>query len=437
MNGPAILLFTLLLFPVTLACHTAKMPLSTPLPTVEIQTGKAAEIEKDTLLVNLLRRYPQYFDTLLKQDSSLRIQIIYTQIDRGQYNRPVFTHHYFGIDTTRYFYPASTVKMPVAFLALQRLNELAVHGLDRNATMITEAGAAGQTAVYNDPSTADGRPTIASYIKKIFLVSDNDAFNRLYEFLGQEYINNSLHQMGYTSAQVLHRLNVSLPEAQNRVTNPVKFYNTAGQLIYQQPLAESRLVYQPRQDLLGKGYYQNDSLVNGPFDFSKKNRLTLPDLHSMLQSVIFPAAVGARQRFNLKEEDYRFLYRCMSMKPGESAYPQYDSSYSDSYVKFLLAGGEGPLPHPDLRIFNKPGDAYGFLTDVAYIVDFKAGVEFMLSATILCNSDGIFNDDRYDYKTVGLPFMKHLGEVIYERERNRVKKTAPDLSGFRFDYAER
>ena len=51
--------------------------------------------------------------------------------------------------------------------------------------MITEKGFSGQTAVYNDPTTPDGRPTIAHYMKKIFLVSDNDAFNRLYQFLGR------------------------------------------------------------------------------------------------------------------------------------------------------------------------------------------------------------------------------------------------------------
>ena len=76
--------------------------------------------------------------------------------------------------------------------------------------MITEADEDGQTAVYNDPTSADGRPTIAHYIKKILLVSDNDAFNRLYEFLGQEYINNTLHKMGYEDVQIIHRLEISL-----------------------------------------------------------------------------------------------------------------------------------------------------------------------------------------------------------------------------------
>ena len=61
---------------------------------------------------------------------------------------------------------------------------------------------------------------------------------------------------------------------------------------------------------------------------------------------------------------------------------------------------------------------------------------FMLSATIYCNSDGIFNDDKYDYDTVGFPFLKHLGEVFYNYERQRKKKRLPDLSAFRMNYTE-
>ena len=87
-----------------------------------------------------------------------------------------------------------------------------------------------------------------------------------------------------------------------------------------------------------------------------------------------------------------------------------------------------------IRIFNKEGDAYGFLTDVAYIVDFEKNIEFMLSASIYCNRDGILNDNKYDYDTLGYPFMKHLGEIIYNYELNRERKHAPDLSVFRMQY---
>jgi hypothetical protein len=309
-----------------------------------------------------------------------------------------------------------------------------VPGLDRNATLITEAGFENQTAVLNDPTTEDGRPTVSNYIKKILLVSDNDAYNRLYEFLGQEYINANLHRMGYDSAQIIHRLSLAMNEEQNRYTNPVKFYSRSGKLLYEQGLVKSNLQFHKREYLLGRGYMRGNEMVNEPFDFSIKNRLSLPNLHSIVQSIVFPESLVQAKRFNLTKDDYAFLRKFMSMLPGESATPQYDTTYTDAYVKFLMFGGDGNIDDTAIRIFNKPGDAYGFLTDAAYIVDFKNGVEFMLSATIYCNSDGVFNDDRYDYETIGFPFLKNLGQVIYDYEMKRKKKNKPNLSVFKFDY---
>jgi hypothetical protein len=425
------LLSFFLLIIVLTGCFSKKLMMT---PTKEIKKSKGI-ISNSPVLEDILKQHPQLFDSLLRHNDTWQIKIIYTQIDRRRNNQLLFKNHYFNIDPKQYFYPASTVKMPVAILALQKLNELKIPVLNKNTTMVTEAVYSRQDAVYNDPNSPDGRPTIENYIKKIFLVSDNDAFNRLYEFLGQEYINNTLHKMGYDSAQIIHRLNISRTEDENRHTNPVKFYDTAGKIIYEKPLVESKLVYQSRNTFLGKGYLSGDKIINEPFDFSKKNRFTLPDLHSILQSVIFPKAVSKKQRFNLIKEDYKFLYRYMSMKPGESDFPQYDSNYNGAYSKFLMYGGKGDID-PNIRVFNKEGDAYGFLTDVAYIVDFKNNIEFFLSANIYCNSDGIFNDDHYDYENVGLPFLKNLGQAVYQYERQRRRKRIPDLSTFQLQYSK-
>ena len=78
-------------------------------------------------------------------------------------------------------------------------------------------------------------------------------------------------------------------------------------------------------------------------------------------------------------------------------------------VSFYFWCRKRDLPK-NIRIFNKLGDAYGQMIDVAYVVDFEKRIEFFLSAIIYCNSDGILNDDKYDYKTIGFPFMKNLGK---------------------------
>jgi len=422
------------------SCHTSKKLASdTHSPQNESPTNQSEIVpdpaRTDSFLNNLLAQRPE-FDSIRINRKAWNVQIIYTRIDRDARNEPKFTDYFWNVDPKRYFYPASTVKMPIALLALQKLRELRVAGLDRKATMITESGYSGQTPVYNDPTTPDGKPNIEQYVRKIFLVSDNDAFNRLYEFLGPEAINEKLNKMGYTDAQIIHRLDISLSEDENRHTNPIQFMDASGKIMYQQGEMFDEKSYPERHEKLGNGFYNAGKLINEPMDFSQKNRISLEDLHTILKSIYFPNAVSPKQRFNISPEDFQLVYKSMSQYPTESGYPTYDTSFYPAYCKFFLWGADPKaLPPANLRIFNKVGEAYGSLFDVAYIVDFTSKVEFMLSAVIYCNSDGILNDDHYDYNSVGYPFFSNLGKVIYNYELQRQRDFSPDLSSMRFDYS--
>jgi hypothetical protein len=351
---------------------------------------------------------------LLNDPDQWGIQIVYTRVKKNGNRARDFQDHFFNVDKGRYFYPASTVKFPIAILALQRLRELAIPGLDRNSTFITEKDRDLQTEVFNDPTTPDGRPTIAHYIKKILLVSDNDAYNRLYEWLGQDYINASLHRLGYDNVEIVHRLSLPLSVEENRYTNPVLFFDTLGNLLHRQDGRFALHEARPMTIKMGKGYISRGKLVGEPFDFSYKNRLPLPDLHHMIRQVMFPSSVPASRRFLLTQEDLDFLRDYMSRLPSQSRYPSYDSTTIwDNYVKFLYYGSSQEKPDDSIRIYNKVGNAYGFLIDAACIEERRSGKKFMLSAVIYCNSDGIFNDDIYDYDRVGFPFLKTLGQALY------------------------
>jgi hypothetical protein len=189
---------------------------------------------------------------------------------------------------------------------------------------------------------------------------------------------------------------------------------------------------------MGSAYYdRNDSLINEPIDFTKANNLPLESLQQVLQSALFPEAIPKQQRFNLRKDDYAFLYQYLSQYPSETNYPKYDTSqYYDSYVKFYFQHQGHKMPE-NLRVFNKVGWAYGFLTDVSYVVDFKNKIEYMLTATIYVNSDGVLNDDKYDYDSIGWPFMYSLGQLIYKYDLQRPRVYKPDLKKFMINYEKR
>lgn len=406
----------------TLVSASCRVAFRDPKPHQESDQQTTSSRMKETLPPlppGILDLPPGPLADLVAEADAHNLQVIYTRIERRPDGTAAFTDHAFHLRPDRYFYPASTVKLPVAILALQRLRELAVPGLDRNTTFLTEAGAEWQTAVTNDPMTPDGRPTVTGYIRRIFQVSDNDAYNRLYEFLGPGYINRELQKRGYPEAEIIHRLEVPLDEVKNRITNPVCFLDASGRVVYRQPALQHDAPYAARQDRLGKAYLQRGRKVEGPMDFSRKNRLHLLSLHRMLQSVLYPESVPPEQRFGLADDDLAFLRTCLSSLPGEGGPPAFDPvAFPATYCKFLFFGADPKesIP-PYLKVYNKVGDAYGHLLDIACFEDRLHGVEFLLSAVVYVNSDGVLNDDRYDYDSLGLPLLAEIGKRVYAHER--------------------
>jgi hypothetical protein len=373
---------------------------------------------------------------VLADTAKYQVQILYTQIDRNEHGNPLFTTYPFNVDDSRYFYPASTVKLPVALLALEWLEEQQVPGLTLETTMLTDSVRSSQLPAWSDSTSQSGLPSIGHYIKKILLVSDNDAYNRLYELLGTDYINQKLKEKGLVNSVIMQRLSFPISPEENRQFNPVRFVDNTGKAILEIPAREADSTYVvPGYPKLGRAYYKNDSLIQGGMDFSYKNKFSLTDLHGVVQRTIFPEAFVGMERFNLNEEHRNFVLQYMSMLPRESEYPAYDTTeFYDSFSKFTKFGTEKGKIDPRFRLFNKTGWSYGHLIEGGYFVDFESGVEFFVSAIVYVNEDQILNDDKYETDEVGLPFFAELGEYLYQRELKRKKQLMPDLSRFKKSY---
>jgi hypothetical protein len=382
-----------------------------------------------TFIENLMRQKPGQFGEILNNPNEYRVQLFYTQIDRDKNNVPHFKEYSYRLNPSEYFYPASTVKMPLAILALDKLNTLNIPGVNKSTTLYYDSVGARQETIYNNPYSINGKQNIEQAIKEIFLVSDNNAANRLFEFVGQESIHSKLAEKGYHDAYIRNRLELGRSQDESRQTQAINFFDDNGKKIHHQPAQYNKQQLPNYNTFLGKGYYNNDdSLVMSPLDFSVKNRIYLNDLHHILQSVIFYDQTPINKRFNLTKDDRQFLLKWMHTLPTESQFPTYDSvEYWPAYCKFMLMGSEKtPIPS-NIKIFNKVGDAYGFLLDITYIIDTVNKVEFMLSGVIYCNKDGILNDSKYDYETIGYPFYKNMGRLIYDYELKRKKAYLPNF----------
>lgn len=322
------------------------------------------------------------------------VQIRLTTVTRRN-DSIILEEHDFQVDAANYFYPASSVKLPVAILALEKLNE------NDTLTMDTRFFVEGDTLT----------TTFAKELTKIFAISDNDAYNRLYEFLGANEINRRLEHRGIGPVRISHRL--STENSDRTTTRPLVVYLNDSTLI------NRRRSYNtvPKPLILngikkGRAYNEDGELMMNPFDFSLKNYYPIDAQHALLKRIIFPELFSKKEQFNISKEQRGRLLDAMKALPREVGYDA--DEFYDSYGKFFLFGDSKKAIPKSIEIYNKVGYAYGTLTDCAYIKDIENDIEFLITATIMVNEDGILNDDKYEYETVGIPFLAEMGRELHQ-----------------------
>ena len=79
-------------------------PIVNPILTDTLPVKKSESSKTDAFLEELLKQYPQYFDSILAHRKALNVQFIYTKVDRGANGIAALKHYYFNIDTAAYFY---------------------------------------------------------------------------------------------------------------------------------------------------------------------------------------------------------------------------------------------------------------------------------------------------------------------------------------------
>ncbi len=387
-------------------------------------------------LYGLLKSNPDKFKDVLRTINQREIQIIYTQINRGKNNNPSFKKFTYRLNPNAFFYPASTVKLPTIAVALEKFNRIGIPNLTKYSRMEIDTGYSCQYGAKWDSTSETKYPSIAHYVKKMLLVSNNDAYNSLYEFCGQEYLNNRLWEMGYPMTRIVTRFFSNCDTLGNRYTNPIKFFDDSGNMIYEQSMAfNPHLLKNPLGTVKkGLGWINGEGkLIKIPKDWTYGNYLNLNDLNDILMALVFPQAVPSKHRFLLSDDDYKFIRRYMSLYPSECEYPQYcpEDGWGDSWKKYLFYGAmKEYIEDRNLRIYNIVGQAWGYLIDAAYFADFNNNTEFFLSAVIYCNNKPIF-DGKYATATVGFPFLANLGQQIYAYEKTRKKQYLPNLDEFK------
>jgi beta-lactamase class A len=349
----------------------------------------------------------EFLRKILKDKDDYEIQILYTEVSKNNVGQTKFSDFQFQLNEEKYFYPASTIKLPIAVLTLTKINELRAGGAN-----ISPKSKIKLSLINNNKEIIlkDSITSFQNLIADVFLVSDNSASNVLIDFIGYNYFNSSMSNLGFANTYLNHKFNPDpfvdsswiISSLDNKIISSNENQITV--------LASSNISNLKK----GEKTLINGEIKNESLDFSSKNRSSLTDMHNIMKNLIYPET--ALSKFNLNVEDYDFLRYWMSRFTYEDLGAKYigDSKFFNSYNKFFIHDTDTTLNNTDVRVYNKIGQAYGTSTDSAYIKNYKEDLEFFLTATIYTNKNKIINDNIYEYGDTAIPFLSKLSTALYK-----------------------
>ncbi len=380
-----------------------------------------ASSDKVTDLTPVLQSFSNRFERVLVSPESFRAQILIAEVVTNRAGQVVLARNGYRVDA-EYFYPASSIKLCAAVSALQSIEELQTQSSApdlADVPMEISPLFPGDAAQVSDTSNLQGGSiTFAHELRKLALVSDNQAFNRFYDLVGHERLNESMHALGLRSAVINHRLSESRSIPDMRASASVTFRVPNGEPIVV-PARSSMLLTTNRGKnlLVGSAYMEGKKLVNAPMDFTSRNGISLLDLQNLLVKVARPDIELGTPPLKLSSLHRGRLLQAMTEYPSESPNPIYPAkNYPDDYCKFLLPGIRRVFPSivdgERVNITAKIGRAYGFTIENSYVQNPKNGRSVFVTAVLYTNADGVLNDDKYEYDTIADPFFADLGELV-------------------------
>ena len=353
-------------------------------------------------------RKNDFLKEIIKEKEDYEIQILLTKLD--QYNSKVdFQEYKYQLDDNKYFYPASTIKLPIVVLTLKKINELRSKGSE---ITLKSKITLNYKDDYSELVIRDSITSFQNLIADVFLVSDNSASNILIDFIGYNYFNHEMENAGFDKTYLNHKFN---PDPY--VNSTWQISDLDNNIISSINDNQKIIKADEKTNGLEKGErrYFKGEILDESLNFSEKNRSSITDMHNLIKYIFYPEIFDSTNTFNLNVEDYDFLRYWMSRFTYEDIGEKFigDENFFETYNKFFIHGDEQSVSNEQIRVYNKIGQAYGTSIDNGLIKNYQDNVEFILTATIYTNKNKVINDNLYEYDDLAVPFLAKLSRAIY------------------------
>ena len=359
--------------------------------------------------IELVLKSDPYLKEIIKDKEDYEIQVMLTKVNHDN-TKIDFQNYQYQHDENQYFYPASTIKLPIVVLTLKKINELRSKGSD---ITLKSKIILNNVDNYSNFKLQDSITSFQNLIADIFLVSDNSASNILIDFIGYNYFNDEMQNAGFDRTYLNHKFNPdpyvnSTWQISDLDNNMISSINDNQKIIK----ADDKTNGLDK----GESRYFNGEILDESLNFSEKNRFSITDMHNLIKYIFYPEIFDMANTFNLNVEDYDFIRYWMSRFTYEDIGEKFigDEKFFETYNKFFIHGDEQSVSNEQIRVYNKIGQAYGTSIDNGLIKNYQNNVEFILTSTIYTNKNKVINDNLYEYDDIAEPFLAKLSRAIYK-----------------------
>jgi beta-lactamase class A len=282
--------------------------------------NKSYQTKQDTTTIsNILRE-----SSFLEQMTAWRGKVLFVKFDPSQpkYKFRSYYHNAFYQDSNNnniqdqsdqgFFNPGSTVKVGIAALALEKLNQSSLNRESEYRLV--------RTSIWY---------RIDEDIRRALIISDNDATNRLILWLGFDRINQNFKDKGLEHFAV-NRLMLNQGTLVASPSFEIRFNN--------------KVINQLSQPVSVQSTCHEVASQTG-------NCATASDLVGILTRVVQPEYFTVKENFYLRQSDRTWLQKVMTHTPRQEGF-----EYADDYCRFLI-GLEQKVANKSGKMLSKCGVA--------------------------------------------------------------------------------
>lgn len=343
-------------------------------------------------------------------DPAFRFQLKYSVIDTCErIDQSPLT---ISIGEAQYFYPASTVKLPIALLTLEKIKNL---NLELDDQLIINDNVDCGNKRYIERCSSE-KLTFRRLFRELIIVSDNDHYNALYHFLTPKDIMDRLSELGYNGTRIYKSftgcdvVNQLKTNSLRVVRNDSLVYTQEASVMAFNEMAKCFLYDELK--LIGQRHEYDRRIVDGPFDFNYNLDIPLEELHEMMSRLFVKHAYINELQWNMLNKHEAFIKRTLAEFPKDLSNSKFhdQDKYPNNVFKFFMEDRYGD----HVMYHSKIGLSYGFTTETCYFDIPESCYNFLVSVSLYTNSNKTVNDGEYEYEEIARPVLQRIARLLQD-----------------------